>query len=146
MDQREIPIAEFERQIEYMPVPQRLAVLQDMRSHLGLQKAVVLNELAELKERGLAPGHSKLKALGVALSTINADLGVIGRQLKKVNEHLNTCRWQDAVVALYGPDGYAACREWVIAKHAEQEKNTIPSDLVPYMAQYGLTGNFPNGK
>ena len=131
-------ILDFEKQIAYMPLLQQQIVLRDASEQLRMSRAVVARELAELKEIGLAPGHTRMRAAG-AHAGIEADASVIGSLLKRVNEKLASARWQDAITALYGQEAYEACREWVIARHAEHEQQLVPVELLPNMIRYGLT-------
>ena len=132
-------ILEFEKQIAYMPLLQQQIVLRDASEQLRMLRAVVARELAELKEIGLAPGHTRMRAAGAAIADIEADASVIGSLLKRVNDKLASARWQDAITALYGQEAYEACREWVIARHAEHEQQLVPVELLPNMIRYGLT-------
>lgn len=135
----DMPLAEFEERLRYMPLPDQVFTIEQMLDSLFMQHSVVAAELAVLKEQGYAPTTKKMRAVGAAIASISSDRAFLNKLLKKANNALHESRWQAAVSAVFGEEGRIACREWVIQTQAEQEVREIPADLRPYMQQYGLT-------
>lgn len=43
----------------------------------------------------------------------NAQLSKINAEIKRIHNLLNTLRWKDAVLAIFGREGYEACALWM---------------------------------
>lgn len=45
-----------------------------------------------------------------------AQLTRVNTELKRLNGLFNRLQWKDAVIAIFGRDGYAQCAEWIASR------------------------------
>ena len=55
----------------------------------------------------------QMQRLGVAIIANQSLLTKINTEIKVRNKRITCAGWQEAVRAIYGPEGYFKCREWM---------------------------------
>ena len=110
---RDLPIDAFLERVSEMPEIEALEQLEMRRENAAMQLATVQRERAELEERGRRNGE--WRRLGQEVPIIGADLSRLNLAIKQINRRMDAISWAKAVMAIYGAEGFAACREWMAA-------------------------------
>ena len=107
MSWQDLTVDVFLERIQEMPdieAKEQLVLRQD-------RELLELNMLSKAKEA--AKNKSDSAAIGAEIATAQRDLGRLRRVLVEINERRSRIEWGRAVTAIYGQEGYAACREWM---------------------------------
>jgi hypothetical protein len=111
--------------VKRLPIDELLDILLDMpdieaRQEIDLRKDHLALELSMLQcERAKADKKSKLWAdIGAAMMVTAKDLARLNIRRKEINERMDRTSWAKAVTAIYGQEGFEACREWM-AMHTD---------------------------
>lgn len=93
--------------------------LQDMpdveaKEQIVLRQDRALLELSLLtRAKESASREKEANAIKAEIATVQHDLGRLKRVLTEINERMSRIAWGNAVVAIFGREGYAQCREWM---------------------------------
>jgi hypothetical protein len=78
------------------------------KSHMSLQLAMLNAELLKVGKKS-----KQGEAIGSELFTIAHDLAQLNLRRKEINDRMDRISWAKAVTAIYGQEGFTACREWM---------------------------------
>lgn len=107
----------FLERVREMPDIEAKEQIEMRREGLSLQYNLLLTarqELAPFVARD-SRDRAEYRRLGVELVTIGYDMGVLRVALKEINARMDRVNWAKAVTALYGQEGFNACRMWMAA-------------------------------
>lgn len=116
----DLPIVEFLERVGQMPDIEALEQLELRRENCAQQMAVITTARAELESRGIR--NADWRRLGQEIVVIGADLSRLNVAIKQVNRRMDRTSWAMAVTAIYGQDGFAACRQWMAAMSVRETR------------------------
>lgn len=94
----------------------RLEEMPDLEAEqeLVLRRLIVIRENAELASQKSGDYSRRGVELGLLISANAAQLSLINERLKMIRKRMDRADWKNAVLALYGQEGYEKCRAWII--------------------------------
>jgi hypothetical protein len=104
----------FWERLEEMPWLEAEQECVIRREDLCLQLAVVNRALSDTGKESRAG-----RELAGAVHDINGQLGLLNERIKFLRKAQDRISWGKAVTALWGEEGYAACRAWMEAQRVE---------------------------
>lgn len=113
-----LSVDQFIEHVRHMPDIEARQEIEKRLDSLSLQMSLIQSARAELNDtRKDRAEHAKL---GVELQIIASDNGRLRRMLKETNQRMERINWAKAVTALYGQEGFSACREWMAVQYERE--------------------------
>lgn len=106
-----LPIDIFLDRIADMPDLEALEQLEMRRENAVAQRAVMTTARAELEADGRK--DAEWRRLGQEVLVLCADLSRLTLATKQINRRRDMTSWAKAVTAIYGQEGFNACRQWM---------------------------------
>lgn len=103
-----LTVTEFLERVQHMPDIEAEAELLARKDRSALEMAMLNHERANLM-----PKSKEHKAIGVELLTMGYDNHRVNQALTARRRKMERLTWARAVTALYGQEGYEACRKWM---------------------------------
>jgi hypothetical protein len=99
--------------VQEMPDVEAAQEIVLRKEHACLELAMLNAELSRVDKKS-----TRGKEIGYAIQVVCADNVQLNARLKEVNNRIDRAGWSNAVRAVFGDDGWAACREWMAMQEA----------------------------
>lgn len=135
MSYQDLAVDKFLERVLYLPDAEAEQELVLRKERGAAQVAKLQNEHQKLLPRS-RKDPERIVQLGLAIAAINADSQRINEALKLVRRRMDRTTWAKAVTAIYGQEGYARCKLWMLEQ--EPPAKVRPQDLRALMAAAGM--------
>lgn len=143
MNHQDLSIDEFLDRLTYMPDEEALLELKMRRERHAGEIAMLRTTQHDLTLAGKTKASPKVRAAGLAIAIVSADLTRINEAIRETNLRMERATWAKAVTAVYGQEGYERCRIWMFQNNPARAVNF--KGLGRLIDKYGITsdGNRP---
>ncbi len=128
MSHQELTVDVFFERIVGMPDIEARHEIDLRLEHHALEYAVLANALSALVGKQGGKFKAERERIGLAMQAMGNDRSRLNKARQIINDRMDRCRWDRAVRAIYGVEGYEACRAWMAAQEVgAHEQHAYPS-------------------